>query len=292
MRFVFIDAEKAHYSVSMLCRVMQVSRSGYYAWRTRGPSCRATRDAELSTVITAVHAKSRGTYGSPRIREDLHALKHVVGRRRVARLMRLAGLAGITRRRYRCTTDSRHEFPVAANVVARQFDVSAPNRVWVADITYVSTWEGWLYLAVVIDLFSRRVVGWATTDHLRTELPLEALKRALGERATTPDLIHHSDRGTQYASGLYRHVLASEGITCSMSRSGDCWDNAVVESFFATLKSELLHRESWSTRHAAQAAINEFIGSFYNGHRRHSHLGYLTPKAYEQKYEAQVAHAA
>jgi len=292
VRFVFVDAEKAHYSVSILCRVMQVSRSGFYAWRTRAPSVRATSDAALVAMITTSHARSRGTYGSPRVRADLRALDQPVGRRRVARLMRRAGLAGLTRRRFRCTTDSRHDAEVAANVVARCFDVAEPNRIWVADVTYVWTWEGWLYLAVVVDLFSRRVVGWATADHMRTELPLEALARAMGERPTSAALVHHSDRGTQYASGLYRHVLASEDITCSMSRRGDCWDNAVAESFFATLKTELIHRQSWSTRRQTQLAINDYIGGFYNAHRRHSHLGYLTPKEYEQKYEERVALAA
>jgi len=222
VRFVFIDEEKAHYAISLLCRVMQVSRSGYYAWRSRAPSPRATQDLVLSETVTEIHKASRGTYCSPRVHAELRARGHRVNRKRIARLMRRTGLAGLTGRRYRCTTDSRHELPVAANLVWRDFDVDAPNRVWVADITYVWTWEGWLYLAAIVDLFSRRVVGWATADHMRTELVLEALARATGERATSTLLVHHSDRGSQYASEHYRAVLAAQGITCSMSRPGNC----------------------------------------------------------------------
>jgi putative transposase len=292
VRFVFIDGEKAHYPVGVLCRVMKVSRSGYYAWRTREPSQRASEDDALAHTVAEVHERSRGTYGSPRIHAELRARGHRVGRKRVARLMRRTGLAGLTRRRYRCTTDSRHEFPAAANLVRRRFDVDAPNRVWVADITYVWTWQGWLYLAAIVDLFSRRVVGWATADHMRTELVLEALARATGERATSPELVHHSDRGSQYASGLYRSILAAQGITCSMSRRGNCWDNAVVESFFATLKTELIERQSWATRAHVQLAITDYISSFYNRGRRHSYLGYLTPSEFEQKYEQELAQAA
>jgi transposase InsO family protein len=289
---VFIDEEKARYSISLLCRVMQVSRSGFYAWGKREPSLRGLEDTSLSQTIAEAHRHSRGTYGSPRIHAELRASGRHVGRKRVARLMRRAGIAGLTRRRYRCTTDSRHDLPVAANLVRRRFEVSEPNRVWVADITYVWTWEGWMYLAVIVDLFSRRVVGWATADHMRTDLVLEALARATGERVTSNLLVHHSDRGSQYASGHYRHVLAEQRITCSMSRRGNCWDNAVVESFFATLKAELIDRQPWTTRRQAQDAINEYIGSFYNSHRLHSHLGYLTPSDYERRYEEDLERAA
>lgn len=292
MRFVFIDEEKVYYAISLLCRVLQVSRSGYYAWCRRGTSGRAQADAVLSAKIASAHERSRRTYGAPRVHAELRAHGHRVGRKRVARLMRRAGLVGITRRRYRCTTDSRHEHDVAANLVRREFDVTEPNRVWVADVTYVWTWEGWLYLAAIVDLFSRRVVGWATADHMRTELVLEALARATGERVTSRRLVHHSDRGSQYASELYRHVLAEHGITCSMSRPGNCWDNAVAESFFATLKTELIDRQSWVTRRQAQLAINDFIGGFYNRQRRHSYLGYLTPSEYEQRYEKELRTAA
>lgn len=292
MRFVFIEEEKAHYPVSVMCRVLDVSRSGFYAWRTRRPSSRATQDEALACEIAAAHRRSRGTYGSPRVHAELRANGRLVGRKRVARIMRRVGLAGLTRRRYRCTTDSNHRQPVAKNLVKRQFDVQAPNHVWVADITYVWTWEGWLYLAVIVDLFSRRVVGWAVADHMRTELVLEALARATGERQPAACLIHHSDRGTQYASDHYRHVLGEHDITCSMSRRGNCWDNAVVESFFATLKAELIERQPWPTRRQAQLAIHEYIASFYNQRRRHSYLGYLTPNGYEQRYEEQRVLAA
>lgn len=292
MRFVFIDAQKADYPVRILCRVLEVSRSGYYAWRGRAPSTRATEDRSLTATIVVAHRRSGGTYGSPRIHAELRAGGQHLGRKRVARLMRRAGLVGITRRRYRATTDSNHQEPVAKNVVNRCFDVYEPNRVWAADITCVATSEGWIYVAVVIDLFSRRVVGWATADHMRTELALEALARATGERAVSRTLVHHSDRGVQYASERYRGALAAHQITCSMSRRGNCWDNAVVESFFATLKAELITRRAWPTRREVQSAIHEYIALFYNAHRRHSHLGYLTPIGYEQRYEEQLAQAA
>jgi putative transposase len=203
--------------------------------------------------------------------------------------MREAGIVGERPRRYRVTTDSDHELTVARNLVGRQFDVQAPNQVWATDITYVRTWEGWMYLAVVMDLCSRRVVGWAMESHMRTELVLEALAMALGERLPEGPLVHHSDRGSQYASELYRAVLAENGITCSMSRTGDCWDNAVVESFFATLKVELLYRRPWPTRREARIAIHEYIGAFYNRRRRHSYLGYLTPAGFEQRYQTEAA---
>lgn len=292
MRFVFIEAEKANYPVRVLCRVLEVSRSGFYAWRGRGPSERSVADVALGEAIQDAHRASRGTYGSPRVHAELRAAGQRVGRKRVARLMRAAGIVGVKRRRFRCTTDSNHSQPVAANLVRREFDVAEPNQVWAADITYVSTWEGWMYLAVVIDLFSRRVVGWAMAEHMRTELVLEALARATGERATSTELVHHSDRGSQYASDHYRGVLASSGITCSMSRRGNCWDNAVVESFFATLKVELIDRQPWPTRRQAQHAIHEYIACFYNTHRRHSHLGYLTPKEFEHRHEEQELRAA
>jgi transposase InsO family protein len=216
-------------------------------------------------------------------------LSQRVSRKRVARLMRRAGLSARFVRRWRATTDSQHGLPVAPNVVARRFNADAPNRVWVTDMTYVRTWEGWLYLAAIIDVFSRRVVGWAMADHLRTELPLEALGMALGIRQPAVGLVHHSDRGCQYASETYRSELAARGIVCSMSRVGDCWDNAVAESFFATLKVELIYRRPWPTKAEARAAIHEYIAAFYNPHRRHSALGYLSPMAYEVQHAAAVA---
>ena len=289
MRFAFIRAEKALLPTAKLCRALGVSRSGYYAWTRRPPSSRSLVDAKLVPVIRACHARSRATYGSPRIHQDLRALDHRVSRKRVARLMRREGLCARPPRRYRVTTESGHKLPVAPNVVARNFNATGPNRVWVTDMTYVWTWEGWLFLAVIVDVFSRRVVGWSAADHLRTELPLEALGMALGLRRPEHGLVHHSDRGCQYASELYRAELAARGIVCSMSRVGDCWDNAVAESFFATLKAELIHRRPWPTKHEARLAIHDYIGGFYNPHRRHSSLGYLSPMDYEAQHAASSA---
>lgn len=289
MRFAFIRAEKARLPATKLCRALGVSRSGYYAWTRRPPSARALIDAKLVPVIRACHARSRATYGSPRIHQDLRALDHRVSRKRVARLMRREGLCARPPRRYRVTTESGHKLPIAPNVVARNFNATGPNRVWVTDMTYVWTWEGWLFLAVIVDVFSRRVVGWSAADHLRTELPLEALGMALGLRRPEQGLVHHSDRGCQYASELYRAELAARGIVCSMSRVGDCWDNAVAESFFATLKAELIHRRPWPTKHEARLAIHDYIGGFYNPHRRHSSLGYLSPMDYEAQHAASSA---
>jgi putative transposase len=289
VKFAFIRAEKARLPAAKLCRALGVSRSGYYAWTRRPPSAHALADAKLVPVIRACHTRSRATYGSPRIHHDLRALDYRVSRKRVARLMRREGLSARPPRRYRVTTESTHKLPVAPNVVARNFTATGPNRVWVTDMTYVWTWEGWLFLAVIVDVFSRRVVGWSAADHLRTELALEALGMALGLRQPDQGLVHHSDRGCQYASELYRAELAARGIVCSMSRVGDCWDNAVAESFFATLKAELIHRRPWPTKHEAKLAIHDYIGGFYNPHRRHSSLGYLSPMDYEAQHAASLA---
>ena len=289
MKFAFIHAEKARLSTRRLCAALNVSRSGYYAWVGRPPSGRAVGDAKLIPVIRACYAKSRATYGSPRILRDLRALDYRIARKRVARLMRQEGLSARPPRRYRATTDSKHTLPIAPNVVARRFHADGPNRVWVTDMTYVWTWEGWLFLAAIVDVFSRRIVGWAVADHLRTELPLEALGMALGIRQPPEGLVHHSDRGCQYASDLYRSELSARGIVCSMSRVGDCWDNAVAESFFATLKTELIDRRPWPTQHEARTAIHDYIGAFYNPHRRHSSLGYLSPMDYERQHAAGAA---
>lgn len=286
MRYAFIHAEKAHYAVALLCRVLNVSTSGYYAWRGRRPSRRSRADQRLGLEIAAIHKASRRTYGSPRVHAELRALGRCVGRKRVARLMREKGLVGIARRRFRRTTDSNHDRPVAANLLERNFEAKAPNEKWVTDITYVWTWEGWLYLATILDLFSRRVVGWAAADHMRTDLPLQALDMALGRRRPAPGVTHHSDRGSQYASGDYASALSAAGIVCSMSRKGDCWDNAVAESFFSTIKTELLDRSPWPTRAKARTAIAEWIEVFYNTQRRHSSLGYRTPAEHEMLFHA------
>jgi putative transposase len=292
VRFSFIDAEKASYPVRMLCRVLDVSPSGYYAWRKRPPSPRAQRNEALAVVIADVHRRSRGTYGSPRVHAELQADGFRAGRHRIARLMRCAGIVAVRRARHVRTTDSTHKQPIARNLLKRDFAVDAPNRAWATDITYVRTWEGWVYLAVVIDLFSRRVVGWAADDHMRAQLPLEALAMALRSRHIDGELVHHSDRGSQYASDDYRAVLRARGIACSMSRRGNCWDNAVAESFFATLKTELIDRVNWATRSAAIGAIEEYIRDFYNRDRRHSYLGYLTPAEFEQSYRSERRNVA
>ena len=283
MRFRFVEAEKAHYPIGLLCRCLSVSRSGYYAWRRRAPSPRSQEDARLKVEIAASHAASRRTYGSPRIHRDLREEGHRVSRKRVARLMQELGLEGRRKRRFRTTTDSRHRFPVAPNLLMRDFDVEAPNTAWVTDITYLATLEGWLYLAVILDLYSRRVVGYAMSERIDRALVLEALRKALLQRPDVRDLIHHSDRGGQYASHDYREALDAAGITCSMSRRADCWDNAVIESFFGTLKQELLYELPLQTRAGTRAAVAEYIEDFYNVRRRHSSLDYLSPIEFELK---------
>ena len=281
MRYRFIEVEKAAYPIALMCRVLQVSRGGYYAWRTRPESARSRSDRKLLVDIRAAHKASRRTYGSPRMQRELLAQGHSVGRHRVARLMRLDGLRGRRRRRFRTTTQSNHAHPVAANQLERQFAVEAPNQAWVTDITYIWTLQGWLYLCVILDLYSRRVVGWAMSERINQALTLGALKMALAGRAPKPGLVHHSDRGSQYAAKLYRRLLKARGIECSMSRKGDCWDNAVAESFFATLKVELVYETLFITRAQARQGIFEYIEAFYNRVRRHSYLGYVSPVDYE-----------
>jgi putative transposase len=281
----FITAHAAQHPVALTCRVLGVARSGYYAWRGRAPSARPRADAALSELITAIHQTSRGTYGSPRIWAELQAAGERCGRRRVARLMRQAGLRGChsQRRRVRTTIPDR-QAPPAPDRVARVFTpsaIGAPDRLWVADITYVPTLEGWLYLAIVLDAFSRKVVGWAMADHLRTALVLDALAMAIRHRQPAAGLIHHSDHGCQYTALAFGQQLQEAGLVPSMGSIGDCFDNAVAESFLATLKVELLHRQIWPTRDAARLAIFEYIEVWYNRQRRHSTLGYATPVVYE-----------
>lgn len=289
MRFEFIEVEKAHYPVRMLCRVLSVARSGYYAWQRRPESQHAREDKALAVKLKVFYQVNREVYGSPRMHLEMNAQGFEVGRNRIARLMREHGLVATRPKRFKKTTDSSHSQPVAENLLDRKFDVPGPNRAWVTDITYIWTWEGWLYLAVVIDLFSRRVVGWSMAEHMRLELVLNALRMALGERLTDGGLlVHHSDRGSQYASETYRDTLAQQGIVCSMSRKGNCWDNAVAESFFATLKKELIDRDSWPTRRIAKSAIHEYITLFYNARRRHSYLGFVSPMEYERSFNRQA----
>ena len=287
-----IEAEKAHFPIRMMCRLLKVSPSGYYASRGRPPSKRAVEDAALTLRIREVHLKSRGTYGSPRMHAELRWQGFRVGENRVARLMRKDGISARLKRRWRRTTDSGHTLPVAPNVLEQAFTVDAPNRVWATDITYIWTLEGWLYLAVVEDLFSRRIVGWSMAEHMRTELVLGALDMAIGNRLPEGRLLHHSDRGSQYASFTYQKRLEKQGITCSMSRRAQCLDNAVVESFFGTLKRELVHRRTWLSREQAKAAIYEYIEVFYNRWRRHSTLGQVSPAEYERSHTKDAADAA
>ncbi len=279
------DHAREH-KVARLCRVLGVSRSGYYAWQKRAPSRRAQRDGELLAQIREAHAKSRRTYGSPRVHAELRARGVRCSRKRVARLMRTAGLSARRVRRKAVTTDSKHDQPVAPNLLGRDFSAPAPDLRWAADITYVPTAEGWLYLAVILDLFSRRVVGHACAATLATALVAEALALACGRRRVNTDLVHHSDRGSQYASAEYRARLAQAGAQASMSRRGDCYDNAVVESFFGTLKTELIHNRRYATRAEARADIFEYVEVFYNRERRHSTLGYLSPAEYEVRHAA------
>ena len=288
MRFAFIAAEKAMFPVRLLCRTLQVSRAGFYAWQARPPAPRVGADERLGLEIAAIHAESRHRYGSPRVHAELVDRGCRTSRKRVARLMRVRGLAARRRRRFRVTTQSRHPFPIAANVLARQFARPAPDTAWVTDITYIPTGEGWLYLAVILDLCSRCAVGWAMRERITDDLTLAALGMALARRRPPRGLLHHSDRGSQYASHAYQDVLAQHGIVGSMSRRGNCWDNAVAESFFATLKVELVHDAAWATRTAARTDLFEYLELFYNGRRRHSALGYLSPRAFEarRQYEA------
>jgi transposase InsO family protein len=272
-----------------MCRVLGVSRSGYYAWRNRPPSAAAVRREELTEEIAAIHAEVKGRYGSPRIHAELVARGHACCVNFVARLMREAGVAAKTKRKFRQTTDSNHAMPVAENVLDRAFDPEEPNASWVADITYVPTREGWLYLAVVEDLFSRMVVGWSMAETMTSRLVVGALEMALARRPTlkgssSSGLVAHSDRGSQYASDHYQRRLREERIVCSMSRRGDCRDNAPMESFFASLKKELVHHEDYATREQARASIFEYIEAFYNRVRRHSALGYVAPAEYERTY--------
>lgn len=281
-----IEAEKAHFPIAFMCKVLGVSRAGYYAWQDRKPSKRAQENETLSQQITKIHHESRGTYGSPRVTEELEARGFKADRKRVARLMAKMGISADLKPKFR-KADAEPTAELAPNLLDRQFDVEAPDRVWVSDITYVWTVAGWLYLAVVIDLFSRRVVGWAMADNMRADLVLEALSAALGSRAPSDEgLMFHSDQGSQYSATRVRDALDSAGITCSMSRRGNCWDNVVAEAFFATLKREHVYRKIFVNHDQAKTSIAEWIGIFYNGQRRHSTIGYCKPVEYERNYYA------
>lgn len=280
MRYRFMKEHRGKFSNAAMCRVLEVSVSGYYTWQCRSNSARADANEALLEQIKTVHKESRATYGSPRVYRELKDRGAMCGRHRVARLMRKHGIKAKQKRRFKVTTDSRHALPVAANVLDRKFDVSKANKVWVSDITYIPTRSGWLYLAVVLDLCSRRVIGWSMQAKMDYNLVKDALKMALDNRR--PATIHHSDRGSQYASHNYQALLNQSSIICSMSRKGNCWDNAPVESFFATLKKELVHHRRYQTRDEARHDIFEYIEVWYNRKRKHSAIGYLSPVQYEQ----------
>ena len=282
-----MEVEKANHSVNMLCRVLKVSKSGYYAWRGREPSRRERADAELRREIVDIHSASRETYGAPRVHAELRSGRGVhCSRKRVARLMREAGIQGISRRKTLGCTRRNPKDPLAPDLVQREFAVEAPNRLWVADITQHPTAEGWLYCAAVMDAFSRRIVGWAMGERIRTELVLEAVNMATRTRRPEPGTIHHSDHGAQYTALGFGPRLREAGLVGSMGTIGDCYDNALMESFWATLQTELLDRQPWPARALLRSEIFSFIEGFYNRHRLHSNLGMLTPVEFERRWFA------
>ena len=283
--FRFIAAEKANHPISVMCSMLGVSRSGYHAWASRPPSDRALSDAWLTEKIKAIHAENRGVYGSPRVHAELRIAHGIrVGRKRVERLMRAAGLSGLIVKRRGKTTIRVPGVRVADDLVQRQFRPAAPDVLWVADITYLRTWQGWLYLAAVQDAFSRRIVGWSMADHMRADLVIDALQMAVARRSPGPGLIHHSDQGSQFVSLAFGQAAGKAGIARSMGSRGDCYDNAVAETFFATLKKELIHRRSWPEREELRREVFDFIEVFYNHRRRHSTLGMLSPATYESEH--------
>ncbi len=279
-------ANRGDVALRRRCALVGISRSAFYAWCRRSPSGRAHANTRLVREMERIHQEVDRSYGSPRMRDELVASGLACGRNRVARLMRAHGIRAKQARRYRPTTDSAHAQPVAPNLLDRQFAVAAPNQVWASDVTYIWTHEGWLYLAVVLDLFSRRVVGWQLAPRLTCPLVLEALQVALRTRHPRPGWLHHSDRGSQYASRDYQAVLAQAGARCSMSRKGNCWDNAVVESFFHSLKTERVRHRHYRTRAEAYTDVHDYIERFYNRVRRHSTLGNISPVMYELKHAA------
>lgn len=285
MRFAFIDAEKAVFPIGLMCEVLQVSRAGFYAWRKRPASTRSREDKRLAIEIRSIHVEHKGRYGSPRIQLELRDRGFGTGRQRITRIMRQEDLWWRKTKRFRTTTDSNHRMPLAPNVLDRCFQTWSPDTAWVGDITYIWTDEGWLYLAAILDVFSRRVIGWAMGERITAKLALDALRMALSRRQPPYGLVHHSDRGSQYASLEYRAELAANGIVCSMSRKGNCWDNAVAESFFATLKGELVDDAEWATRTEARQEILEYLEVYYNGKRRHSTLGFISPVAFERQHQ-------
>ncbi len=283
MRYAFIRDHRFEFRVKKMCEVLEVSRGRFYAWLRSPESERSHANRALLAEIRIAFDRSRQTYGSPRLAVELKESGVSCSKNRVARLMRQSGIRAVSKRKYRVTTNSRHKHPVADNLLNRQFRIDRPNAVWLSDITYVWTSEGWLYLAGVIDVYSRMLVGWSMSHRITAELTLSALRQAISRRDVQPDLIHHSDRGGQYAATEYQKLLTDTAMICSMSRKGDCWDNAPMESFFATLKAELIYREQFKTRQEAKAKIFEYIEVFYNRQRRHSTLGYKNPVDFERR---------
>lgn len=281
MMFRVVDAEKAKVSVRRSCTLFGVSVSGFYAWKGRAPSQRQQDDMVLLAHIRSQFATSHETYGSPRMTVELQEDGIEVGRHRVARLMRDNGLKALQKRRYKKTTDSHHGGPVAPNILDQDFEASAPNQKWGVDISYIWTAEGWLYLAIVLDLYSRRIIGWSVSDRLKKDLALNALQRAIAIRRPPRGVIHHSDRGSQYCSEAYQKLLTGRGFILSMSGKGNCYDNAMVETVFKTIKSELIWRTAYRSRQQAEAEISQYVDGFYNPRRRHSALGYMSPIQFE-----------
>jgi len=281
MKYSFIELHRSSSRVVKMCHALKVSRSGYYRWRLGHESKRSQQNRVLLSRIRIVHQRSRRKYGSPRVTDDLRESGFSCSQNRVAKLMREHNIRAKRGRKYKVTTKSKHNHPVAPNLLNRQFEVSTANAVWVSDITYIWTSEGWLYLAGVVDLYSRMVVGWSLSNRINEELTLAALKHALARRRPSKGLLHHSDQGSQYAAGGYQKLLKDHGMICSMSRKGDCWDNAVMESFFATLKSELIYQESFATKDEARLKIFDYIEVYYNRKRRHSSLGSKSPAEFE-----------
>jgi putative transposase len=278
-----ISAERASFPVSVMCDVLGVSRSGYHGWASRAPSDRALSDAWLTSRIVEIHEQARGVYGSRRVRAELRLGQGIeISRKRVRRLMRQAGISGLVKVKRGRTTIRVPGVQVADDLVERKFRPDAPNVLWVADITYLRTWEGWLYLAAVQDTYSRRIVGWSMAEHMRFDLVVDALQMAVHRRRPEPGLIHHSDQGGQYVSLGFGQQARDAGISISMGSKGDCFDNAVAESFFATIKKELVHRQPWPNRRDLSSAVFEYIEAFYNRQRRHSTLGYLSPEEFER----------
>jgi transposase InsO family protein len=283
MRFAFIEEHREVWPIAIQCSVLEVSRSGFYAWRGREPSATERRRESLTETIREIHIQSRSTFGGPRVYRELLKRGHAVNQKTVEKYMRDADIRSKTCRKFRVnTTDSNHPHPIAPNIVNRDFEPSQRNATWTADITYIPTQEGWLYLAVVEDLFTRKIVGWSMADHMESRLVVDALEMAVQRELPGEGLVAHSDRGVQYASDHYQELLSKHDITCSMSRKGNCWDNAPMESFFATLKKELVHHENYLTHAQARHSLFEYIEVFYNRVRSHSALGYMSPSQFAE----------